>query len=145
VATTIVASTRPRQISTGSLGLIHLGLAYAYANPALSVSPLPPGTSRVSIVSYINSLGPIWLIAYGSTGAFLIVALLTAPRLLRWAHVAGVSVATTYSLALWAGFALSDPRPTIISALLSLAMVTWHITLSDLYSTSAPVRHRRAA
>ncbi|MBC8091369.1 MAG: hypothetical protein H7Y15_05395 [Pseudonocardia sp.] len=136
--------TRPRVLSTGSLGFVHLGLAYAYSQPALSVNPaIPVGGGRVSVVSYINALGPVWLVGFGITGALLIAALLLVPRLLAWAHVGGVLVSTVYSFALWAGFVLSTPRPTIIAAVLSVGIMMWHIGMSDLYSAGGVPRRRR--
>jgi hypothetical protein len=145
VATSRVALTRPRKIASGGLGLIHLALAYAYTQPVLSQAPTPPGADRVSIVAYINALGPVWLIGFGITGAGLIAALTAYPRALSWAHTAGVAVATTYSTAIWVGFALSASRPTIISAVLSVTVVLWHVSMSDLYSGTDGVQRRRHA
>lgn len=144
-----VALTRPRKIATGSLGLVHLLLAFAYSQPALSVAPPSPGQIRVSVVNYINNLGPVWLVAFGVTGAALITALLLAPRWLGPAHVGGVLVTSFYSIALWSGFVLSTPRPTIIAATLSVTLVLWHVAMSDLYAAPPPrpsrARHRGGA
>lgn len=141
--------TRPRRIATGSLAFTHLLLAFAYSQPALSRSTLPslptnstsPG--QISIVSYIDSLGPIWLIGFGVTSLLLITALLLRPLWLRWAHVAALAVSTSFCFALWAGFALSSPRPTIIAATLSIAVVGGHFAMSDLYSGALATVPRR--
>ncbi len=138
--------TRPRRLATGSLGLIHLALAYTYSQPNLSVTPPTPGITRVSVVSYINALGPVWLIGFGITGAAMVAALLLFPRALAGVHVVGVLISTSYSFALWAGFVLSTPRPTIIASVLSVTVMLWHIAMSDLYSAGGvPTRRRHRA
>lgn len=145
--------SRPRRIATGSLALTHLLLAFAYSQPSLSRStvssaPTNPDTpGHVSVVAYIDALGPTWLIGFGVTALLLIAALLLRPLWLRWAHAAALAVATSYSFALWAGFALSTSRPTIIASTLSIAVVGAHVAMCDLYAgalTAIPRRRRDA-
>lgn len=139
-----VALTRPRRLATGGLGVIHLALAYAYAFPPLSQSPPPATGTRVSIVAFINDIGPLWLIGFGLTGLALLAGL-RWPAGLRWIHTSSVTIAAIYSAAIWSGWLLSDPRPSMVAAVLSTAPVAWHIAMADLYSGPLPPRRRRHA
>lgn len=135
---------RARRAGTATLTLAHLVLAFAYSQPELSQSPaLASGPGRVSIVTYLNGLGPVWLIAYGVTAVWLAAGLLWKPGLLRWGHSVGLAVAATYDVAIWLGFAFSaPPRPTIISAALGLALVGGHVAMSIAYSVERGVVFR---
>lgn len=97
----------------------------------------PAHPSTVRIVAYIQSLGPIWVDAYGSTAVLLITALLLR-RMVAFSHSCCAAVWAGYSAALWLG-ALSD-RPT---GVISLPIVTTLIMIIHIVLGLASVDTRR--
>ncbi len=124
-----------RTVASGFLALAHGFLAIAYAFPAITRGyPPPPDVRRISIVLYIDSLGPVWQIAFGLTGAVLGFAVLVRHRTLALAHTLGGAAMAVYGSALWIGFALSEPRPTVTGAVAYTGLTIWHLTIGVTYA-----------
>lgn len=126
---------------TAALGVLHTGLAVAYLVPGLAASAVPATPGRVSVVSSLDALGPVWQVAFGLT-ALLMFAALYWTEMLFWAHALGAGAVAIFTAALWFGWAASDPRPSIISSLFASAVLVWHIVLVVTYNAarSLPVR-----
>lgn len=147
---TLAVVSIPRLLASATLASVHGVLALAYAFPDLARGTAPTaGGNRVSIVSYLDSLGPVWQTVFGLTGA-AIVAGLVFPRWLALAHTLAGAGLAVFAAALWFGFAFSDPRPAILSALGYSAAVVWHMTIAATYSrmsamAAAPRSYSRAS
>lgn len=128
-----IQNTRGRRIATVGLAIGHFMVAMAYSVPSLSIPPagtLPPGA--VSIVNYIDSNGPWWIVGYGLSGVLLAAALLTN-RGLQWAHALAAAVCGAYSTAALIGAFSSEPiRPIILGVAFGMAVVA-HWGLSESY------------
>lgn len=131
-----------RLIASGALALLHGMLAIAYTFPWLARSAAAvrgPGT--VSVVLYIDSLGPVWQLAFGVTAALLLVGL-AYRRLLAIAHTLGGSALAVFAAGLWLGWAFSEPRPSMLTALGYTACVVWHLTIGVTYARIASLAQR---
>ncbi len=124
-----------RVIASTTLALLHSSLALSYSIGSLSRGPgiTTPGAVRVSIVSYIDSLGPVWQIGFGSTAALLVIGLIRH-RHLALAHTLGGAAVAVFATALWFGFAFSDPRPAVLSPIAYTCTVVWHLTIGVTYA-----------
>ena len=134
-----------RFVASGCLAAGHAALAYAYLTPDLARGAGPrPG--QISIMLYIDSLGPVWQLAFGVT-ALLLVGGLTVPRWLATAHTVSGAVVGGLGASLWAGFAFSEPRPAILSAIAYTLITVWHVTISVTYArlTSLGDKHEKRA
>lgn len=147
-----------RLIATSTLAALHAVLAVVYAVPNLARGyPPPPGVTRVSIVSYIESLGPVWQIAFGLTAVALFTGMVVH-RFLAIAHTLAGAGMSMFAAALWLGFAFSSPAPSLLPSLGFTACVVWHLTIGVTFAKLAslpkghveipdppPTRHRRKA
>jgi hypothetical protein len=128
-----ITVSRGRRIASVGLALGHFAMAMAYSVPSLSIArpgTLPPGA--VSVVNYIDSNGPWWIIGYGLSGLAIAVALCTA-RGLQWSHASGAVVCGAYSTAAFIGAFSSEPiRPIIVGTAFAMAMAS-HLGLSESY------------
>lgn len=124
-----------RVIASTTLALLHSSLALSYAVGSLSRGPgiTSPNAVRVSIVSYIDSLGPVWQIGFGSTALMLVIGLINH-RYLAVAHALGGAAVAVFATALWFGFAFSDPRPAVLSPIAYTCTVVWHLTIGVTYA-----------
>lgn len=130
-----------RLIASSSLAVMHGALAIAYTFPWLARSSAPPRPGQVSIVLYIDSLGPVWQLAFGLTAAVLLAGLVW-PRWLALAHTLGGAALAVFSAGLWLGYALSEPRPSMLTALGYSACVVWHLTIGVTYSKVSSLQRR---
>lgn len=126
-----------RFIASSALALLHVLLALSFAFGSLSRrSSLTTGGDRLLIVSYIDSLGPVWQIGFGSTAAMLILGLIRH-RWLALAHTLGGAAVAVFACALWFGFVFSDPRPPVLAPLAYVAITAWHLTIGVTYARLA--------
>ena len=109
----------PRPLKMLSLVLIaaHAGMTWAYVDPRFV--PRPLGAGQVSVLRYIEGLGPTWALAFAVTGAAIAATLWLYPRCLRWGHAVGATVLTAYAAASWIGAFVSQPPSPIMTAVLA--------------------------
>ena len=88
----------------------------------------PAHPSTVRIVAYIQSLGPIWVDAYGATSLLLIVSLLLR-RLLPFSHSCCAGVWAGYSAALWWGALADRPMGVISFPVVATIIMIGHIVM----------------
>jgi hypothetical protein len=126
-----------RLVATFALAALHGTLALVYLTPGLARGyPPPPNVNRVSIVTYIESLGPVWQITFGLTAVLLVVGMFRH-KLLALAHTVAGAGMSMFASALWLGFAFSSPKPAILSALGFTACVVWHLTIGVTFARLA--------
>lgn len=120
---------------TALLAFVSACLAVAYAIPGLGVAraAAPPG--RRSIISYLETLGPVWATAFGVVAGLLVWGLLS-DRLLEVWHASGAAVSAGYAVALWYGALASRPVGTVVGAVLSLLMLSLHVWSAMDYARS---------
>lgn len=116
----------PRPLKALSIILIatHTGMAWAYVDPRFVARPLGPG--QVSVLRYIEALGPTWAAAFALTGAAIAATLWLYPRCLRWGHALGATVLTGYGAASWIGALVSVPPSPIMTAVLASTVAATH-------------------
>lgn len=104
-----------------------VALTVAYAVPGLGVSTaLVPG--RRSVVAFLNSLGPVWTIAFGAVAAVLLIGVLARnSRALVLGHILGVAVCSGWSTALAVGALTSRPIGSVVTAILAVVMTLLHV------------------
>ncbi len=107
-------------------GITYLWLGFSYLRPPARSS------SAVSIVAYIEQLGPVWVLVFGLTGATLsiLACIDKADRFLSGAHVAGAAVACFYAGCVAFGQLLSDPPRLSPTGVLAVGVMFGHIALS---------------
>lgn len=128
------------------LGLLHAVMGVAYIVPGLargSATATAPG--RISVVTYVDQLAlPAWQIGFTMSALLLLLAV----RYTRWlvvVHGIGAGMMATYTAALWAGYILSDPRPSIVTAVGFTATLLWHGVLAVTYNAALSLPPRRAS
>lgn len=124
--------TRRLVVTSAVLLVLNVVLAVAYLVPAWSHPPIQV-VGRVSIVNYIDSGGPWWIVGFGVTG----VGGLAALTLRRWrllAHSAAGVVAGMYAAALWFGALTSHPHTSLIPPILASTYCVLHMILADVYA-----------
>lgn len=84
----------------GLIGLLHLYPPLAYRSS---------GATTTRIVSYVNSLGGIWVLGLGLSALLLGICLGVVRRYQSYAHLACAAMTICYDVQLWVG-ALGD-RP----------------------------------
>lgn len=126
---------------TVALAVLHTVLAVSYAVPGIATGVYAPTPGRVSVVSYIDQLGPIWTVAFGVTAVGLLCAVRWTNALIP-AHAVGGGAMAIFTAALWFSYGASNPRPTILTALFATTVLLWHVFLAVTYSAarSLPVR-----
>jgi hypothetical protein len=133
-----------RLIASGSLAALHAVLTFVYAIPGLARGyPPPPGVNRINIVTYIESLGPVWQIGFGLTASLLIAGMIRHAWL-SVAHTVAGSGMAVFSSALWLGFAFSTPKPSVLPCLGFTACVIWHLTIGVTFARLAAVSRTAA-
>lgn len=115
---------RPLKVLSILLVATHVGMTWNYVDPRFVPRPLGPG--QVSILRYIDSMGPIWAAAFALTGVAIAATLWLYPRCLRWGHAIGATVMTTYCAASWIGAWVSQPPAPIMTAVLASAVAATH-------------------
>lgn len=90
------------------------------------VYPAHPSTVRV--VAYIQTLGPIWVYAFGGTSVLLITALLLR-RLLPFTHSACAGVWAGYASALWVGALFDRPEGVVSFPIVATIIMIGHVVL----------------
>lgn len=126
------------------LTALHAALGIAYIHPRLARGVYAPLPGRVSVVSYIDDLAlPGWQVGFCVTAALLLLALYWT-RWLPTAHGLAAGVMSIYVAALWFGFALSEQRPSIVTALGFTAVTLWHVVLAVTYSVALSLPEKRA-
>ncbi len=107
-------------------GVMYLWLAFSYLRPPAR------NPKSVSIVAYIEQLGPVWVLVFGLTGATISI-LSCVPRMERFlsgAHVSGVAVAAFYAACVAYGQLLSDPPRLSPTGVLAVGVAIGHVALS---------------
>ncbi|HEX6471150.1 MAG TPA: hypothetical protein VF069_18770 [Streptosporangiaceae bacterium] len=115
---------RPLWVLSALLAVTHLGMAWAYVDPRFVPRPLGPG--QVSVVRYIEALGPFWIAGFGATAVGIALVLWRFPARLWIAHLLGLSVSAAYATAAWTGSLMSDPPSPIITAVLASSLAAVH-------------------
>lgn len=110
------------------LAIVQLGIGATYA-----FTPPVRALTRISIVGYIEALGPIWIIAFFLTGACLLYARLSK-RYLVEAHAFCFGVSVFYAGALWGGVIYGVPFAFSIAAWTSSAVAAAHYAMSRWYA-----------
>jgi hypothetical protein len=136
-----------RIVATSVLAFYCAIFAYLYALPLpLRAGPEAVSLGRVSVVLYIDSLGPVWQAGFGLSTLALAAGLIWH-RVLAWAHTGSGAVTTTYASSLWIGFFASSPHPpplpTAGYALATSAVALWHFQIGVAYADIIDPRRRR--
>jgi len=108
-----------------------LGLSYGVFEPARVTAP---GT--VSIVAYVEKLGPVWVISF-SVNALVLATCAVLKRGVRFGHVLSGSIMSGYAMALVLGSVLSDPPRPPVTGVLAAAVVGFHLLMAGAYSQYA--------
>lgn len=131
---------RYRLIASGTLTVLNWVFTIAYRFPDVLVKKaFVPGQIRVSIVTYIDGLGPVWAMAFLLAAIGMTFSLITR----RWVivgHTLGGMVWAAYSTALLFGVFASKPIGSIISAAMAVAICFFHVSLVDAYSGELVIR-----
>lgn len=102
-------------------------LAVAYAIPGLGVSTaLTPGFR--SVVAFLNALGPVWSVSFGTVSAVLLGGVLArSNRAMVVGHILGVAVCSGWATALIVGALTSRPTGSIVTAVVAVALAVLHV------------------
>lgn len=115
---------RPLWYLSAILAAAHVAMTWSYVDTRFRARPL--GDGQVSIVRYIESLGPFWAIGFAASGVAIAVALWLWPSWLWKAHVLGATVMSTYGAAAWMGAWLSRPLGPIQVGVLATTLALVH-------------------
>lgn len=130
--------SRPRITATSALVLLNWTFSVAYKFPEQLVRKVArPGEIRVSIVNYVESLGPVWAIAFSLAAIAMTYSLFTR-RTLIVSHVMGGMVWASYATALWFGVFASEPSGSILLPGCAVALSVIHLSMVDAYSEYLP-------
>jgi polyferredoxin len=114
-----------------ALGAVALLLAIAYSHPALSV-PQYLTLGRVSVVSFIDTRGPFWMVGFGITALGVAAGLLTH-RAMAIVHSVGLFVSASFAAAIWYGAVTSQPPGPYVSAIMATGYCAFHWVMADSY------------
>lgn len=113
------------------MALLQAVAAVMHAFPRL-VYPNRPTTTTVIV--YINSLGPVWVVLFGVT-ALGIAASLYTRRWMNWSHLAAAAVWVAYASAL--GYGAWSTGGTWFFPAVAAAVVFVHTKLASGYDDDA--------
>lgn len=86
------------------------------------------------VIAYINHLGPIWTIIFGTSSLLLGYGLLTEHRTLRWSgHLFCAMVFMLYTSSIVVGASFDTPPGPYISALMAAVITVGHTVLAFSY------------
>lgn len=119
---------RPLAVISTLLTLTHITLAADQIDPWFK--PRPPAPGQVSIVNYLEALGPVWALLFFLTGVGTLISLRWRHHWLPEAHVAAATAIGMYSAAAWAGAYLSTPKGQLVLALLASTVSGTHLVVA---------------
>ena len=120
-------SNEIRWLST-VLGLVALLLGTLYAGPEEWVRrPLPEG--QLSIVTTIESIGPVWPVAFGLSG-ILLVWFAVRGKTIQYGHALCAGAWGLYGWAILVGALLSEPPTPITVGVTAIGMSVVHFFLA---------------
>jgi hypothetical protein len=114
---------------SAALVLIQLALAGLHLFPTLVFSDSP----QLSVLVFINGLGPYWVLSFGTTGAVLTIALWRC-RFRHFAHLGCAFVWVVYSTALWIGSLAVDPPAPVRLAVICTGLAFVHTVAATAYA-----------
>lgn len=137
-------STRPRLTATISLVFANWLFSVSYRFPEQLVQRFTrPSGVRVSIVQYLETLGPVWIVGF-SLAAIAMTYAVISRRALVTAHVLGGMIWAGYSTALLFGVFASNPIGSILLPGCAVVITVFHLSLSDAYSENLPPRKEKS-
>lgn len=100
-----------------------------------------PNPRTAAIVEFVNSLGPWWLVLFGSSSISLLATLLWR-RKRHWGHLACMFVWVLFATALWLGALASRPTGPILFPCVATALVLVHVVVATAYADERTERGR---
>lgn len=102
------------RLAAGAAGMMQISVGGLYLGPSNLVRrPLPP--DQINLVVYIEQAGPVWVLLFALSGAWLITCAVRRQGFVI-AHGISVFVWFFYGAAIWFGAAFSEPPTPVLSA-----------------------------
>lgn len=116
------------RLVAGVTGTMNIAVGALYLGPSQLVRrPLPP--DQISLVVYVESFGPWWVLMFVVSGA-LLLATTRRKRGFLVAHSASVFVWAFYGLAILLGALFSEPPTPVLAGAIATFMALLHFALA---------------
>ena len=116
------------RLVAGVTGTMNIAVGALYLGPSQLVRrPLPP--DQISLVVYVESFGPWWVLMFALSGLWLLVATWRRRGFL-FAHSLSVMVWGFYGAAILLGAMFSEPPTPILAGAIAAFMAILHSALA---------------
>lgn len=120
-----------RHISSWLLCLLQFALAILWCFPSLAFKQT---SNPAVVIAYINHLGPIWTILFGTSSLTLVYGLLTERQVFRWSgHLACAMVFMFYTISIVVGASFDTPPGPYTAALMAAVITVGHTLMAFSY------------
>ena len=106
------------------------------------VYPVVAVRTTTRVVAQINSLGPVWVLAFGIS-ALILGATLRLDRGQAHGHLICAAVWVMYATGLWIGSLAAEPHGAVFFPVITTFVIIFHMLLAASYNEDAAGRPRR--
>ena len=122
--------------------LASTGIVIALASACVHYTVTTPASAPHSVVGYLDRLGPLLQLLFGTAAVLLVLALVSG-RARHGAHALAAGCLSFYATALWTTAVLSSSTRGIVTAGLATALALHALLLASVYSKRGATWTRR--